>query len=146
MSTCLVSYLDGVNDFLIMENLSTLGYHPPSRQEAMDINLSRLIMQTLGRFHGLSFIIRDQSPKLFEEMTAAVEETYYSDRLKPWYGDFNKIQIEIALDAIGKIYGGSEIEKKAIKFLTDGNLYDKMVKMTHTRNRYSVMGHGDCKY
>lgn len=146
MSTCLVSHYDGDNDFLIMENLNVHGYFPTSRQQAMDINLCRLIMQTLGRFHGLSFIIRDQSPKLFEEMSQVLEDTYYADRLKPWYDKFSKVQIEIALDAVEKIYGGTVVEEKAKKFLTEGNLYDKMAKMTHTRNRYSVLGHGDCEW
>ncbi|KAG5668327.1 hypothetical protein PVAND_016271 [Polypedilum vanderplanki] len=144
MSTCLVSHLDGINDFLIMENLNEFGYFPTSRQQAMDLSLCRLIMQTLGRFHGLSFIIRDQSPNLFEQLSIVLDETYYAARLKNWYGNFIQTQIEIALDAVEKIYGGTEIEAKAKKFLKDGNLYDKMVKFTHTRNRFSVISHGDC--
>jgi hypothetical protein len=146
MSSCLVSHLDGVQDFLVMENLNLLGYYPSVRQEAMDINLSRLIMQTLGRFHGLSFVVRDQSPALFEEMANCLEETYYAARLLPWYKDFSQIQIDIALTTLAKIYGGTEIEEKGKKFLTEGCLYDKMVKFTHTRNRYSVINHGDCKF
>lgn len=144
IATCLVSHLDGENDFLALENLNPYDYHTTPRQESMNIDVSRLIMRTLGRFHALSFVIRDQSPKMFEELSAAVEETYYASRLKPWYGKFIDTQIEIALDAIEKIYGGTIIEERAKKFLTEGSLYDKMVKLTHTRNRYSVIGHGDC--
>lgn len=144
IATCLVTYLDGENDFLALENLNPYGYFTTPRQESMNIDLCRLIMRTLGRFHALSFLLRDQSPKMFEELTAAVEETYYASRLKPWYGDFSKTQIEVALDAIEKTYGGTIIEERAKKFLTEGTLYDKMVKFTHTRNRYSVIGHGDC--
>lgn len=144
VATCLVSHLDGENDFLVLENLNTYDYHTTSRQEAMNINICRLIMQTLGRFHALSFVMKDQSPKMFEELSSVLEETYYASRLKPWYSDFSKIQIEIALDAVEKIYGGTIIEERAKKFLTDGSLYDKMVKMTHSRNRFSVVGHGDC--
>lgn len=145
MSSCLVSHYDGENDFLVMENLNMIGYHTTSRQQSMDINLCRLIMQTLGRFHGLSFIIRDQSPALFEEMSSVLEEVYYANRLKPWYNDFIKLQVEIALDAVHKVYGGTVVEEKAKKFLKDGSLYDKMVKLTHTTNRFSVLSHGDCK-
>lgn len=145
MSSCLVSHYDGENDFLVMENLNMIGYHTTSRQQSMDINLCRLIMQTLGRFHGLSFIIRDQSPALFEEMSSVLEEVYYANRLKPWYNDFIKLQVEIALDAVHKVYGGTVVEEKAKKFLNDGSLYDKMVKLTHTTNRFSVLSHGDCK-
>lgn len=144
VADCMVSYFDGDNDFLALENLNPYGYESTSRQEAMNIHLTRLIMQTLGRFHGLSFVMRDQSPKQFEEISNALEETYYAARLKSWYGDFSKVQIEIALDAVEKCYGGTVIEERAKKFLTEGDLYDKMVKLTHTRNRYSVIGHGDC--
>jgi hypothetical protein len=146
ISTCLVSHLDGNEDFLIMENLNNVGYFPTQRQQAMDVNLCRLIMQTLGRFHGLSFIIRDQSPKLFEELSVVLDETYYAARLRPWYGNFIDTQIEIARDVLSKIYGGTEIETRGMKFLTDTDLYDRMVKFTHARNRYSVISHGDCEF
>ena len=92
LPSCLVSHLDGENDFLAIENLNPLGFFTTPRQESMNIHVSRLIMRTLGRFHGMSFVIRDQSPKLFEEMTMAVEETYYSHRLRSWYIDFLKIR------------------------------------------------------
>lgn len=144
IAKCLVSHLDGENDFLILESLTPYGYETASRQESMNIHLTRLIMQTLGRFHALSFLIRDQSPKMFEEITSVLQENYYASRLKAWYHDFSQIQIDIALDAVGKIYGGTIVEERAKKFLTEGTLYDKMVKMAYTRNRFSVIGHGDC--
>jgi hypothetical protein len=145
IANCLSTHVgENLHDFLAIESLTPSGYETASRQEAMNIHLTRLIMRTLGRFHAMSFVIRDQSPKLFEEMTSCLNETYYAARLKPWYEDFIKIQIEIALDTVSKIYGGTEIEEKAKKFLTEGSLYDKMVHMTHTRNRFSVIGHGDC--
>ena len=144
IATCFITYMDGENDFLALENLNNYGYYTPTRQNAMDVNLCRLIMKTLGRFHALSFVIRDQSPQLFEELTSVLEETYYSNRLKPWYIDFMNDQIEVALDAVKNIYGGTIIEERAKKFLTDGSLYDKMVALTHARNRYSVITHGDC--
>jgi aminoglycoside phosphotransferase len=144
VATCLTSHLDGENDFLVVENLNPYGYFTTSRQQSMNIDVCRLIMRTLGRFHALSFVMRDQSPKKFEEFTTVFTENYYAQRLKPWYNDFIKTQIDIALDAVGKIYGGTIIEERAKKFLTEGSLYDKMVKFTHTTNRYSVIGHGDC--
>lgn len=144
IANCMSTYLDGENDFLALENLNTYGYHTTSRQESMNIHVCRLIMQTLGRFHALSFVMKDQSPKMFGELSAVLEETYYANRLKPWYNDFINIQIDVALDAVAKIYGGTVIEERAKKFLTDGSLYDKMTKLTHTRNRFSVISHGDC--
>lgn len=144
LPSCLASHFDGKNDFIVLENLEPFGYFTASRQKSMDIHVTRLVMRTLGRFHGLSFLVRDQSPKTFEEISVVPFETYYAARLKPWYHDFINHQISIALDAVKKIYFETEIEERAKKFLSDGSLYDKMVEMTHTRNRYSVIGHGDC--
>lgn len=144
IADCLVAYADGENDFVAMNDLCLEGYKTESRQSGFDVNLCRLVMQTLGRFHAMSFILRDQSPSIFQKISCYLEETYYAARLKPWYNNFIKSQIEVALDALSKEYGGTDIEEKGKKFLTDGDLYDKMVKMTHTRNRFSVLGHGDC--
>lgn len=140
---CFVAYSDGVNDFLVLENLNSCGYSTVPRSNAMDIHICRLIMQTLGRFHGLSFVMRDQSPQQFENLTAGLEETYYAPRIKPWYNDFMQTLLVIGEDAVSKVYGGTAIEEKAKKFLLEGDLYDKMCKLTHTRNRFSVIGHGD---
>jgi thiamine kinase-like enzyme len=140
---CFIACGDGENDFVCMEDLTYLGYTTASRQNAFDMNLCRLIMQTLGRFHAMSFVLRDQSPAKFEELTHCLDETYYAARLKSWYNDFIKTQVEMTLDALAKEYGGTDVEKCAKKFLCDGDIYDKMVKLTHTRNRFSVFGHGD---
>lgn len=144
IADCLVAHSDGVNDFVAMNDLGQEGYKTESRNSGFDVNLCRLVMQTLGRFHAMSFVIRDQSPATFQNITGYLEETYYASKLKWWYNNFIKKQIEVALDALEKEYGGTEVEEKGTKFLTDGDLYDKMVKLTHTRNRFSVLGHGDC--
>ncbi|KAG5668326.1 hypothetical protein PVAND_016270 [Polypedilum vanderplanki] len=141
---CLLSFLDGTNDFLILENLNDCGYFSSPRQKPMALNLSRLIMQTLGRFHGMSFIIRDQDPELFKELSTVLEETYHSNRFKTWHGNFIDIQTDIALDALSKIYGGTEIEARGKKFLTESSLFDKMVSYIEARNQYTVISHGDC--
>ncbi len=143
IATCLKAFGDGENDYVCMEDLTHLGYRTASRQKGFDLDLCRLIMQTLGRFHAMSFVIKDQSPSTFEKMTACLEETYYAARLKPWYNDFIKSQIRVASDALEKEYGGTDVEKRGKQFLSDGDLYDKMVKLTHTRTRFAVLGQGD---
>jgi hypothetical protein len=90
-------------------------------------------------------LLRDQSPALFDEMASSMAETYYSQRLRPWYHNFIDIQIDIAFDALEKVYGGTEIEARGKKFLTESDLFDRMVSYTHTRNRFSVINHGDCE-
>ena len=141
---CFVAYTDGENDYVALDDLTQCGYDEPTRQSEIDIHLSRLIMTTLGRFHGMSFVIRDQSPDLFEKLSNGLEETYYSARLKPWYKDFMNNLIDIASDAVTKEYGGSVVENKMKNFFHNGDCFDKMVNLTHNRNQYCVIGHGDC--
>lgn len=141
---CFAAYTDGENDFVALDDLTQCGYDVPTRQSGMDIHLSRLIMTTLGRFHAMSFVIRDQSPDLFEKLSNGLEETYYSARLKSWYKDFMNNLIDIASDAVTKEYGGSVVENKMKNFFHDGDCFDKMVNLTHNRNQYCVIGHGDC--
>ena len=92
----------------------------------------------------MTFIMKDQAPKVFENLKYVLEETYYSARTKYWYNDFIQQQIKVAEDAVVQEYGGTEVEANMRKFLMEGDLYDKMVKLSHTTNNYSVLGHGDC--
>lgn len=92
----------------------------------------------------MTFVMKDQAPKVFEQIKYVPDETYYAASLKYWYNDFMKQQIVAAEDAVSQEYGGTEVETRMRKFLMEGDLYDKMVKLTHTTNNYSVFGHGDC--
>lgn len=161
---CLAALHDGVNDYVVLEDLSPDGYGTVSRQTGMDFNHCKLALQTLGKMHGLSLVYRHQRPEEFEGLLQNLEvvcptnlsraeqtsltdllfqETYYSARLKSWYQDFQKNQIEVARHAVSTEYPGSVIEQKMESFFT-GDLYDRMVAMTHKRSKYYVIGHGDC--
>lgn len=142
-SKCVATFADGVNDFIAMEDLSQYGYGSASRQEGVALPECILCMQTLGRFHALSLAMKDQQPDRFHQLVKNVEDTYYANVHKPWYNNFQKIQIEIAKDALSQEYGGTELEKKIHDFF-NCDFYDKMVYLTHTRNQNSVINHGDC--
>ncbi|XP_062559062.1 uncharacterized protein LOC134223866 [Armigeres subalbatus] len=142
-STSVASFSDGENDFIAMEDLSQFGYGSASRQEGAGLAECILCMQTIGRFHALSLAMKDQQPDKFHLLVKHIEDTYYADEHKTWYKKFQDVQIQIAKDAISQVYGNTELETKANKFL-DGDLYDKMVYLTHTRNQNSVINHGDC--
>lgn len=114
-----------------------------SRQDGVGLAECILCMQTIGRFHALSLAMKHQQPETFHMLVKHVEETYYAKQYKNWYNNFMNVQIGIAKDALSLEHAGTELEKKVLKFL-DGDLYDKMVYFTHTRNQNSVINHGDC--
>lgn len=142
-SKCLAAYSDGENDFIAMEDLSQFGFGSASRQEGVGLAECILCMQKIGRFHALSLAMKDQQPDKFHLLVKHVEDTYYAEKHKAWYKNFQQVQIGIARDAVAQEYGGTELEAKVNKFF-DCDLYDKMVYLTHTRNQNSVINHGDC--
>lgn len=119
------------------------GYKTADRQNGLSFEYCVLIMELLGRFHGVSIAIRDQDPELFKKLENSVEETYYADHLKEWYCTQEQ-QIVVTKDAVGKEYPGTIIEEKMLKFVENGYPYDKMVGLAHARNKNSVISHGDC--
>lgn len=52
---------------IIMEDLRAAGFEMWHRKKPTDFASSRLVMEQIGRLHGLSLAIRDQKPDLFQE-------------------------------------------------------------------------------
>lgn len=99
----------------------------------------------MGRFHALSFALRDQRPEEFERVSKCINETYYADKFRPWYNDFLKDMIHVGSDAVSKEYGGTMIEKKMKEFVGDADKFYKTLSgLCSRQNKYSVIGHGDC--
>uniref|UniRef100_A0A182VRI2 CHK kinase-like domain-containing protein n=1 Tax=Anopheles minimus TaxID=112268 RepID=A0A182VRI2_9DIPT len=106
-------------------------------------------IRSLARFHALSFAMKRQEPHTFQTLVNQLQETYYSARLVPWYRNFMQRIVTIAKEALAielaedpAAYSAS-FQRQVESFL-DGNIYGMMVELTHTRNQYSVITHGDC--
>uniref|UniRef100_U5ET49 Putative juvenile hormone-inducible protein n=1 Tax=Corethrella appendiculata TaxID=1370023 RepID=U5ET49_9DIPT len=139
----LSSFTNGLHDFVAMDDLGQYGYKPANRQLGVDFTKCSWCMKVLARFHALSMAMKDQEPEKFQEIIKNIKETYYAAAFKKWYAKFCAQMIGVAKDAIDKEYGGTEIQLKSKKFL-DNNLYDTMVSLVETKNRNSVITHGDC--
>lgn len=58
------------NEFIvIMEDLRPKGFLMRPKCETNDADHSRLVMEQLGRFHGISFAMKDQQPEVFVRFT-----------------------------------------------------------------------------
>lgn len=55
---------------IIMENLKSTGYGLLDRTDQVDYRTVCLFMKALGKLHAISFALRDQKPKLFDEISA----------------------------------------------------------------------------
>lgn len=140
---CLLTHCDGENDFVALENINFLGYISPDRQSCITLTDCLLIIKSLGRFHGLSIVFRDQDPENFEKAANSVEEVYYSENLRSWYTKFLDHAMLVARDAVSKTFPNSKYEELTNKYLTK-NLYSDMITLVTEKSRFSVIGHGDC--
>lgn len=162
VGVCLAAYFDGINDYIIMEDLTIEGFTTGNRQEGMDFNHLRIALESLGKFHGLSLVYRHQKPEEFDKLINEIEvpfldlnfllffnkilffqEVYYSENQRSWYKEFQIRQEIAARHAVSNEYPGSIYLEKLENFFS-GDLFAKMCKMTHTQNKYSVFVHGDC--
>lgn len=159
---CYAVYCDGQNDFIAMEDLFIYGFATVNRQDGLNLEQCKLLITTLGKFHAVSMAIKDQEPERFNEIINSVEvnlymhllkmvyilnfsqETYYAEKFREWHEPFVKDQILVARDAISKEYGGTEYEAKMMNFTEFKPFCDTMIRLTHSKSNFSVIGHGDC--
>lgn len=140
---CYLSFCDGENDFIALEDVSFLGYRSPNRQDYISLDECMMTMKAMGRLHGIGLAFAHQEPKAFKETVGNLQETYYRENLRNWYMDFLRLAIIVAKDAVSKTYPGTKYEKIAFDFLQD-KLYSQQIELVNTRGKLSTIGHGDC--
>lgn len=140
---CFSAFADGENDYIALDDLGIYGFKIANRQKTLDLNHCILIMELLGKFHGLSIAMKDQCPEQYKKLENSLEEVYYADCYKDWYQGFQIDQIVATKDAVHREYPGTVIEEKMLNFIESG-LFEKMVKLSNDRNKNSVISHGDC--
>ncbi|KMQ87313.1 hypothetical protein RF55_13434 [Lasius niger] len=139
-----VSYTDGENDFIVLENVSPLGFGPASRQNCMDWAECTVILKTLAKFHAISFAYRDQKKEEFIKLASNLNETYFDNHIWNWYKRFHKNLVDIAKHALATEYPNSKAEKQFNSY-EFGELYHKCSRLCERRNTptSAIIG-GDC--
>lgn len=91
---------DNFSECLILEDLNVCGFKMIDRfTEDVTANHVRLVMQTLGKFHAISFAVQDQQPKKFIELASNLNELYIRKDDKQLRAYFNMMANSI-LDAL----------------------------------------------
>ncbi|XP_020296161.1 uncharacterized protein LOC109861068 [Pseudomyrmex gracilis] len=140
----LISYMDGENDFIVLEDVSPLGYGPPSRQNCINFAECSTILKTLAKFHSISFAYRDQKKEEYEQIINCLKETYYSPSHWSWYEKFYTNLVSIARNAIATEYPNSEADKRFNTYEPRA-IFDIVSKMCLNKEApTSVISAGDC--
>ncbi|EDW26488.1 GL13040 [Drosophila persimilis] len=140
---CYASLCDGINDFIVLEDVGQRGYKAPVRQDYIALPDALLTMRALGRYHGVALAFNALDPKNFEKAASALEETYYGEHTREWYTGFLGLAENVAKDAIAKTYPNTKYETIGNNFLQP-SLFDDLIDLVSTRSKLSVFGHGDC--
>nr|XP_021198182.2 uncharacterized protein LOC110382040 [Helicoverpa armigera]XP_021198183.2 uncharacterized protein LOC110382040 [Helicoverpa armigera]XP_021198184.2 uncharacterized protein LOC110382040 [Helicoverpa armigera]XP_049706343.1 uncharacterized protein LOC110382040 [Helicoverpa armigera] len=137
-----LTYSDGTNDVICLEDASIYNFGSAVRQEGIDIDHCKLTFKVLAQFHALSFAMKDQKPEEFNKIKTQVRELYYHDRLWGWYTRFWKRISGIAIDAVEKEYPDSIYVEKIKKFAVPERYQDMIDAATKTGDN-GVISHGD---
>lgn len=97
--------------FLIMEDLRPKNYVMLPKEKIFPIDNELLVMRELGKFHAISFAMKDQRPNEFEEFKQ-FKEAFVGVFLKTQLKSYAPTAIDRAIDAVDK----SEHKKILQKF------------------------------
>ncbi|XP_020298765.1 uncharacterized protein LOC109863003 [Pseudomyrmex gracilis] len=140
----LVSYMDGENDFIVLEDASLLGYKQASRQNCIDFVECTTLLKTLANFHSISFAYRDQKEEEFQQMADCMEENFYVPSNWSWHGKLYTNLINIARNAVATEYPNSETDKRFNTYEPRA-IFDIMCKMCQKKEApTSMILAGDC--
>lgn len=129
---------------IVLEDLRPLGYSMFNKSDIINLEHVRFVMEEMGKFHGVSFALRDQRPELFEPL-AQLKDIFLENLVKGSMEVMsNYLEMSFAR-AIGTL-AESEValKTKLDKFRTDfvGEM-EKCVGLG-VAGQYSVVNHGDC--
>ena len=86
---CLAAFIDGENDFIVLDDVTPLGFEPVTRQNCLNFEQCIFILEAVARFHAVSLAFKDQKKKEFESMKNKIKETYFADEFWDWYKRFH---------------------------------------------------------
>ena len=137
-----LTYSDGTNDVICLEDASVDSFGTAVRQEGIDLVHCKLTFKVLAQFHALSFAMKDQKPEEFDKIRTQLTELYYDHRLESWYSRFWKRISGIAIDAVEKEYPDSIYVQKVKEFCVPSRYQDMIAAATGTTDT-GVISHGD---
>lgn len=125
---------------IIMEDLRSTGFQVWNSLQDVEFEQVNLLMQTLGRFHAISFAIRDQRPEVFKK-----------------FKEMNDILIEVMETSPHMQYLTNAAYDRNIKLFSSGPIHDHLIRSkdtwvsqyykyldTNAAEPFAVINHGDC--
>lgn len=140
---CYRTSLVDLEEAILMGDLKESGFEMFDRHQEQKFEHFELVMRTLGRFHALSYALKDQQPERIEPFKSMVElfTTREDDgQMDQWFGMLTTRMME-TLDQ----EQDPEVYEK-VKQAMDGKFMDMVKELTMGKlaEPYAVICHGDC--
>ncbi|XP_031627429.1 uncharacterized protein LOC116343490 isoform X2 [Contarinia nasturtii] len=132
-----------LNEGLVFEDLSVNGFTTVDRhKEDMTAEHVNLVMKTLGKFHAISFALKDQQPNKFNELASNLSEVFVrKDDIR--LGEIVNQQAEIMLNVVSADEDAHLLAK--VKKLCDQGIFSIATDCLDTEltGEATVISHGD---
>lgn len=128
---------------MIFEDLCVRGFKTIDRRtEEVTVDHLRMVMRALGKFHAISFALKDQQPEKFNELAANLSEVFIRPDDAHLRECFTK-QAQLAVDAVSNNDGAHLMVKVKQLFERDAiDIAADCLSLDLTGSA-SVIGHGD---
>lgn len=138
---------DEANDrfALVMEDLKKSNYEMFDKFKPSDYNHVKLFMESLGKYHAVSFALKDQRPGIFEQFKDL--EDIFADQVEK-SPDMMQAMFRFAYDRAITAFENDIAKENAVltlKKLKENFLRDlKNLPVGRKSEPFSVINHGDC--
>lgn len=145
VAQCYKSLTDDPYEGLMLEDLKVCEFEMFDRFKEVTADHVNLVMKALGKFHAISFAMKDQKPELIEEYRSMQDIFFQRD-------DTSKEQIRIWFDMLKKQAtdvlencDNQDLVKRARKVL-EADFFELLMSCIDgpATEPYAVLCHGDC--
>ncbi|XP_015836997.2 uncharacterized protein LOC107397414 [Tribolium castaneum] len=139
---CYKTVVDENREMLALENLKEKGFECFDKTVELDEKHVELIFKTYGRFHALSFALRDQEPEKYEKLAKGLFNVYGEFLGKKFFPEH--------LVEMGKVVGKAFVPGEdddvidAYRKYSGDNIVDFFASCIASEPEYSALLHGDC--
>ncbi|KAK5642399.1 hypothetical protein RI129_008566 [Pyrocoelia pectoralis] len=132
-----------LQEALLMENMKKKGFKHINHRVGIDYPHALLVMKELGKFHALSYAMRDQKPEIFNRWADNCKECFFSNNLR-----YTAIKATINLTkAVMNSFPPNEHEdeRKALEKFANvlPTVYKNIFIIKEDDKKYAVINHGD---
>jgi len=142
IAECYYAMSDGVNDFLVFQDLRTLNYGMTDRINGPSEVERTALMHSLARFHALSLALQVVEPETFE-VIKKIEEPWFRMDQAPRYAGYMHKMYMLWYRAIKDGLKGTETLKRFEEFGPDPTTLFKNITSGVQMVEPSVLAHGD---